>query len=118
MQLDIVGRDLEISEALNRHAHRSASFAFDRVANRIRRIVVRLSDMRSPRGGESRHCQVRVELDSGGALVLEEHDACAYSAIDRTMGRMKRVLKEHMDRRGTDRRQRRRRSPRSAGFEG
>ncbi len=107
MQLDVIGRDLEISEALNRHAERRVGFAFDRVADRIERIVIRLSDMRSPRGGEARHCQVRVELDRGGALVLEEHDPCAYAAIDRTVGRMKQVLKDHLHRGRVRRRERR-----------
>lgn len=114
MQLDVIGRDLQISDALNRHAERRTNFAFDRVADRIERIVIRVTEMRSPRGGESLHCQVRVELGGGaGALVLEEHDSCAYTAIDRTVGRMKRVVKEHLARARHSRRERRRNSPRS-----
>ena len=115
MQLDVIGRDLEISESLNRHAHRRAQFAFDRVADRIERIVIRVSDMRSPRGGESRHCQVRVDLGGGGSLVLEAYDSCPYTAVDRTVGRMKRVVKEHLARARTKRRERRRNSPRTRG---
>lgn len=115
MQLDVIGRNLEISDALDQHAHRRANFAFDRVADRIERIVIRLSDMRSPHGGESRHCQVRVELGGGGALVLEEHDACAYTAVDRTVSRMKRVLQEHLERARSRRRDRRGEHPRKRG---
>lgn len=99
MKLEIFGRDVEITDAMHTHAERRVGFAFDRVADRIQRVVVRMQGTRDPRGQQAQHCQVRVELAGGGSLVMQEVDACGYTAVDRTVGRMKRVLKKQLARR-------------------
>lgn len=109
MRLEIRGRGIDVSEALYGHVNERVTRAFDRVSDRVRKVVVRVGGGRSPRGGYApQHCQVRVELAGGGALMLEDIDDCAYSAVDRTVMRMRRVMHEHVVRRREPRRERRR----------
>jgi len=98
-RLEVVGRRLEVTDPLRAYAERRTTLALDRVRTKIREVVIRLINVNGPRGGEDKHCRVQVLLATGGSLVIEDRDADAYVAIDRTMGRMKRVVTEHLRRR-------------------
>ncbi|MDY7107279.1 MAG: HPF/RaiA family ribosome-associated protein [Planctomycetota bacterium] len=108
MRLHVQGHNIPLSDALHEYAARRISFAFDRISHRVRDVVVRLTNVNGPRGGEDKLCRIHVHLTSGGSLVLEDRDASAYSAIDRSIGRIKRLVKNEL-RRKRDRPRRARR---------
>ena len=105
MQLHIQGRHLQVTDALQHYTMRRVEFALDRLAHRIKEVVVQLAHVHGPRGAEDKRCQVHVLLSSGGSLILEGRDTSAYRAIDRTVGRAKRMVKDEIKRR-RDRRRR------------
>jgi putative sigma-54 modulation protein len=107
MRLHLQGHNIQLSDALHEYAARRISFAFDRIADRVREVVVRLTNVNGPRGGDDKLCQVQVRLASGGSLVLQDRDASAYRAIDRSIARIKRIVKDEI-RRKRDRRRRQR----------
>ena len=109
MRMHVQGRNLQLSDALHEYAARRIGFAFDRVADRIREVAVRLTNINGPRGGDDKLCQVQVRLASGGSLLLEDRDASAYRAVDRSIGRIKRIVRDEI-RRKRDRRRRDRRA--------
>ena len=51
MQIDIQARDFSLTQALRNHIKRRLGFALSAWNNRIQRILVRLSDINGPRGG-------------------------------------------------------------------
>jgi len=104
MQLQIESRHVYLTDALEDYVARRVGFAFNRVAHRITDIVVRLANINGPRGGEDKSCQVQVRLNRGRTVVLEGRDASAYRAIDRTLSRAKRTVREELRRRRDRRR--------------
>jgi ribosomal subunit interface protein len=108
MRMQLQSHNVQLSDALHEYAARRISFAFDRIADRVRDVVVRLTNVNGPRGGDDKLCQVQVHLASGGSLVLQDRDASAYRAIDRSIARVKRIVKDEI-RRKRDRRRRDRR---------
>lgn len=96
---EVIGRRLEVTDPLRTYAEQRLATALGRIAGRVRSVAVRLINVNGPRGGEDKHCRVRVLLATGDAIVIEDRHADAYAAIDRTAGRVKRVVLEHVRRR-------------------
>ena len=108
MRMHVQGHNIQLSDALHEYTARRIGFAFDRVADRIREVVVRLTNVNGPRGGDDKLCRVQVHLASGGSLVLRDRDASAYRAIDRSVRRIKRIVEDEIRRKRDLRRRQRR----------
>jgi putative sigma-54 modulation protein len=104
MELDVQGRNLPLSDALLAYTTRRIGFAFDLLADRIRQIVVRFSDDNGPHGGADTRCQVSVRFRGGNPLILQDTDTSAYRAVDRTISRLKPVVRQELKRRRVERR--------------
>ena len=69
MQLQVRGRNIELTEALRAHVERRLQFALSRFGQRIGRVLVRLADVNGPRGGDDKSCHVDVNLFPSGSSI-------------------------------------------------
>lgn len=104
MRLDIHGTNVKPSPALQEHVERRLGFALDRLAHRVRRAEVRVTDVNGPSGGPDKQCHVRVQLEPRGQVLVAERHADLYHAVDRVAKRLKRVVAQEVSRRRTVRR--------------
>lgn len=106
MRLDIQGTNVKPTPALSEHVHRRLGFALDRMAHRIRRAEVRVTDVSGPTGGPEQQCQVRISIEPRGEVVVAERDADLYAAVTRAARRVRRVLARQIQRRRSQQRRR------------
>ncbi len=98
MQLQVRGRNIELTEALRAHVERRLQFALSRFGQRIGRVLVRLADVNGPRGGDDKSCHVDVNLFPSGKVLVEDLDADLYAAIDRAAERVGRSVVRELER--------------------
>ena len=101
MQIDIQTRNFYLSEALRNYAEWRLRFALTSVDNHVQRIVVRLSDINGPRGGEDKRCKIMVVLSGMPEVVVEDIEADLYFAIDRAADRAGRTVMRKINRKQT-----------------
>lgn len=106
MQLEIQARDFTLTRALRGHIERRLGFAFSTRHEHIQRILVRLSDVNGPRGGNDKCCHIQVILARTTDVVIEDTEADMYVAIDRAAERASRTLARRLARQRTRNRQR------------
>lgn len=99
MTVHVQAMNFGSSDALFDHARRRMSTCLDRFGRRIKRVSVILRDENGPKGGPDMRCQVRVELDAEGSVIVEQSDADVYSAIDRAADRVKRTVRRRIGKR-------------------
>ena len=99
MQLDIQVRDFSLSDALRRHAELRLLFAMRPFHDRIRVVVMRLSDINGPRGGADKRCLLKVVLAGLPDVVIEDIQADLYVAIDRATERARNTVARKLARR-------------------
>jgi len=92
MQIDIQARDFSLTKALRRHVERRLGFALSTRYDRIKRILVRLSDINGPRGGNDKCCQLHVVMPGQADVIIEDTQANLYVAIDRAADRASRAV--------------------------
>ena len=98
MHIDIQTRNFDLTHALRSHAERRLRFALTRADNHVRKIIVRLSDINGPRGGEDKCCKLQVLLAGLPDVVVEDIEADLYFAIDRAADRAGRTVMRKLDR--------------------
>ncbi len=81
MNLDMHARGIDVSRKLKEYVSRRVASAFDRFADRIRRVHVRLEDVNGPRGGRDIVCKVRVQLHPRGSLLIAERRSDPFRAV-------------------------------------
>ena len=91
MQIEIQARNFSTTRALRAHIERRLGFALSSCYRHIKRILVRLSDVNGPRGGNDKRCQLEVMLP-GQAVVVEDTEADLYVAINRAASRAGRTV--------------------------
>lgn len=104
MQIVTHTHGFAMTDVLNHHVRRRLHFAFDRIGDRIRRVVVRLSDINGPRGGADKHCQIQVHLDQLPEVVIEDTQSDLYAAVDRAAERAARTVTRRLSRERAHRR--------------
>ncbi len=67
-------------------------FVLRRVRWLVPRATLRLSDLNGPRGGVDKRCQVELDTDANGKVVISAVARDWRSAIDSALGRAARVL--------------------------
>jgi putative sigma-54 modulation protein len=92
MQIDIQARDFSLTKSLRSHVERRLGFALSTRYDRIKRILVRLSDINGPRGGNDKCCQLHVVMPGQADVIIEDTQADLYTAIDRAADRASRVV--------------------------
>lgn len=98
MQIVIQTQNFDLTPALRSHAERRLRFALTRADSYVQRIVVRLSDINGPRGGEDKRCQLQVLLTGLPDVVVEDTEADLYFAIDRAADRAGRSVMRKLGR--------------------
>ena len=67
----------------------------------MQRVVVRLSDINGPRGGEDKRCHLQVVLSGLPEVVVEDIEADLYFAIGRAADRAGRTVMRKIGRKQT-----------------
>lgn len=98
MQLEIRGRDVEITKRLRGHIERRLGFALVRFARRIKSVLVRVGELNGPRGDIDKGCRVAIMLAPSTTVVMEERDSDVYVAIDRVAGKAGRYIGRRLKR--------------------
>ena len=98
MQIVIQARGFDLSAGLREHVERRLHFALDWAQYHVSRIVVSLSDIHGPRGGEDKRCQIRVAMDGAPEVAIDDTESDLYLAIDRAVDRVGRTLSRRLAR--------------------
>lgn len=87
MQIQIQARDFPLTEALVDYVERSINFVLSSRYEQIRRIAVRLSDVRGSRGRVDKRCRIQISLPRLRDIVVEDSERDVYIAIERAINR-------------------------------
>ena len=102
MRLQIRTRGIESGKDLRGYVERRAGFALGRHDPRLGKVVVRISDVNGPRGGEDKLCQVVMEVKRGPVITIEDRDAAVTAAVDRALERASQAVSRAVDRERAD----------------
>ncbi|MCW9047024.1 MAG: HPF/RaiA family ribosome-associated protein [Gammaproteobacteria bacterium] len=92
MQIDIQARNFSLTQALRSYIERRLAYALGTRDEHIQRILVRLSDINGPRGGEDKCCHIQVVLPRLSDVIIEDIEVDMYAAIDRATDRAGRTV--------------------------
>jgi ribosomal subunit interface protein len=98
MRIDIQARSFSLTEALREHVKRRLGYALSCRDEYIQRVIVRLSDINGPRGGDDKQCQIQVILKPLQDVVIQDTEADMYVAIDRAADRAGRTVGRRLSR--------------------
>jgi ribosome-associated translation inhibitor RaiA len=99
MKLDIIGRGVEITEALSLHVERRLHFALGRFGLRVPHVSVTIADLNGPRGGVDQLCRIIADITPRGKVVVEARDTDAVIAVARATERLGRAVGNELGRR-------------------
>ncbi|MDO9450552.1 MAG: HPF/RaiA family ribosome-associated protein [Rugosibacter sp.] len=92
MQMDIQCRSFDLTDGLRDYVRKRLAYSLNCGDGHIVRVVVRLSDINGPRGGEDKRCHLELRLKGLPEVVIEDTEADLYVAIDRAAERAGRAL--------------------------
>ncbi len=92
MQIQIQARDFPLTEALVDYVERNINFALSSRYEQIRRIAVRLSEVRGSRDRVDKRCQIQISLPRLQDIVVDETERDLYVAIERAIHRAGRTV--------------------------
>ncbi len=98
MQVDIQSQGFHLTDALRDYVMKRLGLALHHGDDAISRVIVRLSDINGPRGGDDKRCLIEVRLKGAAAVVIEDTAADLYLAIDRAGERAGRTLERRLER--------------------
>jgi ribosome-associated translation inhibitor RaiA len=98
MQIDLRANGIEMSDSLREHTERSLNFGLDWARQDVSRVVITLSDINGPRGGNDKRCQLRIPLPKMRDVVIEEIANDFQVAITRSVDRAARSLECRLSR--------------------
>jgi ribosomal subunit interface protein len=98
MQIDIQARSFPLTEALKKYAEQKLISALHRCQDHLNRVVIRLSDINGPRGGEDKHCHVHVVLPGIPDVIIEDTEEDMYAAIDKAIDRAESAVVRKVER--------------------
>ncbi len=104
MQIKIQAQSFSLTSALQDHVQRRLRFALTSGADHIQRVMVRLSDINGPRGGQDKRCHIQVVLKGMPDVVIDDTESDLYAAISRAVARASRSVARRLRRRQTLRR--------------
>jgi len=86
MQIEIQAQNFSLPRALRTQIEQQLEFALKTCYRHVKRIMVRLSDVKGPRGGNDKRCHLELTLP-GQAVVVVKTEADLYAAINRAASR-------------------------------
>ena len=98
MEIDIQAHNISLTRGLREHIKRRLGFSLSTRYERIRRILVRISDINGPRGGNDKRCLIQVVLPRQADVVIEDTESSLYAAIDRAVARVSRTVMRRLAR--------------------
>ena len=98
MQMDIQSQGFSLTDGIRDYVMKRLGYALAHGDAAITRIIVRLSDINGPRGGDDKRCLIEVRLKAAAAVVIEDTEADLYVAIDRAAERAGRTLTRRLAR--------------------
>ena len=98
MQIEIQAQNFSITQAMRAYIERRLGFALSKCYRHVKRIMVRLSDINGPRGGNDKRCHLEVIL-TGEAVVVVDTEADMYVAINSAASRAGRTVMHRLRRR-------------------
>jgi ribosome hibernation promoting factor len=98
MKIDIQALNFSLTNALREHIERRLGFALSSRDEYIQRVIVRLSDINGPRGGEDKCCHIQIVLPQLTDVVVEDTEVDMYTAIDRATDRAGRTVGRRLTR--------------------
>ena len=98
MEIEIRVQGTDFADAIRRYAGRRIRFAVGRLAPRVGRVMVRISDINGVRGGVDQCCHITAEFPPKGQLVVDQVDADLFTAIDRASERIGEALRREIQR--------------------
>jgi len=101
MQIDIQARHFSLTDSLRKHTERRVNFALACCDDVILRVIIKLSDINGPRGGEDKHCHLQVVLAGIPDVVIEDTQTDLYVAINRAADRAGRTVIRKINRQQT-----------------
>jgi len=108
MDIQIIAKQVTVSDTTRGLVHRRIGFALGRFESRIARVVVRFEDLNGPKGGIDQRCSIDVQMRPRGEVRAEVIDTTLESAVHRATERASRGIANQIERE-----QSRSRSPRS-----
>jgi len=87
MQIDIQARSFTLTKALKKYAEQKLKSSLSGCKDKLQRVVIRLSDINGPRGGEDKHCLIQVVLPGMPDVIIEDTENDMYAAIDKATDR-------------------------------
>lgn len=101
MQIDIQSRHFSLTDSLRNHSEKRLYSALSCCGDHIQRVVMHLSDINGPRGGEDKRCHLQVVLAGLPDVVIEDIETDLYVAIDRATDRAGRTVVRKIGRQQT-----------------
>lgn len=98
MQIDIQANGFTLTDGINDYVLKRLAYSLNHGDQNIMRVIVRLSDINGPRGGEDKRCLIEVRLKGAPEVVIEDTESDLYVAIDRATERAGRSLTRRLER--------------------
>ncbi|MEH6628462.1 MAG: HPF/RaiA family ribosome-associated protein [Motiliproteus sp.] len=106
MRIDIQTKGFELTDGLRQNVKRRLRFALSWASNDVDRIIVRLSDINGPRGGNDKRCAIQIPIPRMQDVIIEDTRADLYVAINRAVDRAEHTIARKLERRHEHRHQR------------
>jgi ribosomal subunit interface protein len=100
MKITTTTRDIDITGSLREYVENRLAFALSRFQNRIRGVVIVLSDVNGPKNGIDKRCLLKIRPRGLSEFTIEEIESDFQSALNRAADRAKRTLARRLQRRG------------------
>lgn len=98
MRFDIQSSGFPLTAPILDHTDQRLRFALIRTSDSIKRVVVRLGDVKVARGGEDKFCRIRVFLEHAPPVAVEDAGTDLYAVIERAVERTGRKVALRVDR--------------------
>ncbi len=99
MNIQIHTQNFILTDGLRDHIARRLAYALNHAHDSVSRVVVRLSDINGPRGGQDKRCGIEIRLKGATTVAIEDTETDLYVAIDRAADRAGRTLDRRLSRR-------------------
>lgn len=98
MQMSIQCCGFDLTPGLRDYTSRRLASSLRLGNAHIMRLIVRLSDVNGPRGGEDKRCCIELRLKGLSDVMIEDTETDLYAAIDRAAERAARTLTRRLAR--------------------
>ena len=104
MKFDLRSEGVLLSGGLRAFIEKKLAGSLGRLAHRVRRVRVRLTDVNGPRNGIDIRCHVQASVAGGRVVTIEELRSDPFTAVARASDRVRRGILRHVERHKAQRR--------------